>query len=537
MQFFYYILFTIMRGFYSFNKAHRIIYLIILAISIGVTIFLLSPIIHNRQYSSFAIDPDVVYLANAITFIKTFHIYYFDHPGTPAIMLHGLLELPLVVYTKFVIREGFLGWILRNFGQVIYYARILNSGIFAAALIIFISSIYRTTKRLLFIPLGLLIFLSFEPLYFSAVSITAESTLFLLTSVWVFIFLDNNQEPNTKKLLILATISGFAVANRYTSGLLPILTLAVCYSQIPHNKIKMLALVFAVIIFSFLIGILPVAKYMTAMVDWILELGGKTGLHGSGGKGFISLAIYLDSIKKFANLPLLKTFFWAAIVFAITSIYKVATNQDKKTKWLIVFAAIDLFVTLTFLKYPLLHYQTTNFLVFIAITTLLFSKFKKTTLIAFILLLIIPAHQTATRYFSQINSLIEETKSIEDFASANPPKISRVWDWSRTQEFARIWARDYSPAFRLVSTDAYPNLLGLHSLDQIETNTENLDVFDVCWDQLFIQDVTVGAFMDKYKDKNLVVENIPNSKTMKLVKRSDCLPTKPSVSQKLPRSS
>jgi hypothetical protein len=114
---------------------------VIVILALLVAILTTSPVIKGGLDRVFySIDPDVVYTANALLYIKSGFVSYFDHPGTPAIVLISYFLIPFRAYAKFVQHTPFVSWIFGNYALTFFYLRMMQSVLlFIYLLVIFFS--------------------------------------------------------------------------------------------------------------------------------------------------------------------------------------------------------------------------------------------------------------------------------------------------------------------------------------------------------------------------------------------------------------
>jgi hypothetical protein len=117
--------------------------------------------------------------------------------------------------------------------------------------------------------------------------------------------------------------------------------------------------------------------------------------------------------------------------------------------------------------------------------------------------------------------------ALEEFIVAHPPQIATVWEWGRSADYAYLHSRDWigEPYARYLKVFK-PNLYNLTFDKQkiITPQMARVPVFEVCWDQLYIQKYELPGLLKLYPEKSLEIIEIPNSKQMIMIKSLHCLP-------------
>lgn len=489
----------------------------------------------------YTIDPDVVYLSNIISLLKTGRVFYFDHPGVLAMALQSFLMLPLVMMVKLTSGAGFLKWTLENFEITTMYARFVSTIIASSGIFLLLTAIYIYTKNFFAVMFAFICLLTFTPIYYAGITISAESTSILLVGIWALFFVKYLRTKRKIFFNLLLAISALAVANRLTAlALIPAsMFLAVKGSYSMRKNFQELLRSSVVVFIFFVLGVLPVIGKMKELLNWVFLLANKTEVHGGGNTGFVSLKIYSIALTRIATDPamhiiLLLTVLLSAL-FSFITFHKKVRSQNTDAIFR-VFVVILLFIV-AFSKYPLIHYQTTNFLVLIILTSFLLSGLSKYLIVLITILFIGNVNAASLEYSSAILSLRSESISLDAYNEAHSSSTAEVWTWSRSKKFALIWARDYTGIYNVDFDKVYPNLFSLDNLTSAKNKSGTYNLFNLCWDQLYLQPGLIKPFLEKFPDNKLVFEKIPGVTNTILVERSDCLPTKPSALQRQPKSS
>ena len=118
-----------------------------------LTFFLsIFPILANIPGSAFfAIDPDAMYMGNALSFIKSHQIAYLDHPGTPSILSIVLFLFPLQIISKFIYHQNSIIWIYSHLSSVYIYIRIMQALMSSLAIFLLLRLVFNNHLQFIFI--------------------------------------------------------------------------------------------------------------------------------------------------------------------------------------------------------------------------------------------------------------------------------------------------------------------------------------------------------------------------------------------------
>jgi hypothetical protein len=308
----------------------------------------------------YSLDPDVVYITNALLYTKANIITYIDHPGTPTIMFLYYLFLPLRLIAKFSLHQSFMQWSFDNYAFLTYYSRIFQLILSVSGLAIFLNLIRRFTKsNILTINAFFLTFL-FAGLT-STLAIRPENFSFLLTACWLAVFTKFIGSKKYVWIAILAALSGFIFANKFTGVFLVVFTSLLplfVEKEKKATKLIMLQANIAIFLEFFLIGIWPVWNKISAIVDWGLHLFGHADVHGTGTDSFLDWNTYMISLRNltFEN-PSIAVFIISTIVLAIFLVIKKKIKLHDPVALLTLISFLGILV---FAKYPVIHYNYIN---------------------------------------------------------------------------------------------------------------------------------------------------------------------------------
>lgn len=499
----------------------------ILIITLSLLTFLISalPVWFNRGPGVFfEADPDFVYLSNSIMYIKSHQINYHDHPGTPAIRLLSTAFFPIRLYAKFIAKQPFVIWFINHPDFIYLFARLFQSALVSLAIFVLLRAVHKNTSSL-FAPIFLWSALySFTSLPYAGANISAEAANLLLLSLTIFLFVVFNSNRSPLVLPVLSFFAGLALSNRLTNLFYLIGILSLSFFLTLNFRKKTLNFVFntTAVILGFLFGSWPIRGAYTSLFSWILRLATSSQIHGNGQKSLFDLSAYSQSVLTLWNQQQIP------IVLMLLTIFIALYSLIRKDRNLSIITMLfgSVFGSLVFAKYPLAHYHLPNFVIISFVATILLAKFARfamPVLALFIILNVIP--KNINSYFETINSAAAEAATLQSFIDQHPFKNAVVWEWGRARDFSFLWGRSWTGgSFDEELGLVKPNLWELdYNFDVIRTRHNTaVPVFDSCWDQLYIQQVSATVFLNKYPDTNLSYQNIPGTR-MAFITSDHCL--------------
>ncbi len=449
----------------------------------------------------FSTDPDVVYVANALSYIRSNQIGYIDHPGTPAITLLSYSYIPIRVYTKLFTNIGFITWSMINFRFLFLYSRLVSLFISIFAMSMFLYAVYKLTKSRMTIMFSFLSLFLLSPFYYLQVGISAEPTSFLITSFWLLTLAYLVFSGNKAVLIILGLISGISFGNRATAAFLILATFLTSLIYI-HGTISriikdMLMISFASLT-GFILALWPIHRRLWQVVASLLSFAGHTQVHGGGSQSVFDFNLYVSSIKSLSiqeQLPAI--FIFLGLILLVLSFTKKKNKTD-----IVIFsiAASAMLGLLVFSKFPLSHYQLTNYVVIVFAVSYFVNKMPQIVKISLITVLIFGFIKTSDTFYRTFSSEVNKVVILNRYSNIHKAKIATVWDWSRSEEFSLIWARNWGGGLFNDEIKVYrPQLLELKP-DFVNIGlsySEEQKIFDVCWDQMYIQQEDLPVFMVK----------------------------------------
>jgi hypothetical protein len=512
------------------NRSSSILpYFVFILLSVISVIFSIYPIIVYRTSGIFyTIDPDIHYLSNVILYIKNHQLQFIGHPGTPTIIFLSFALAPLRAYAKFFSNEGFVDWVFNNYSLVVLYTRLIQSLIFGLSLFIYLSTVYKISKRLILVFLVWIILLTFTPFLFMGSSISPETLSFLFTSVFVLIFYYYIKSGFLYYLPFLSFLAGLAVANKFTNFfllLIPVLIILFARKVKWLQKIYNLFLLAICSIAGFVYGTFPIRSRYPQLYKWAYDLVFSTGIHAGGEKVLFDINAYLVSIEMLINRE--KILYGIITLSLLGIIFYGLRNKKNISLDVLVLYLVGLLGVIIFSKYNLSHYQLANYLVIIVFVGYLLKRTKAVFIVGVIILLIPSVLKNVNFYRNTLFKGIENSYKLRIFEESNKSNQGIVWEWAKSEDFALIWSSDWaSGIFNEQLKKKDPILYGLNGdMVSVRQGGQTFELFDVCWDKLYIQEVTLPAFLEVNDERLLKISKISNTKIY-LVQSDHCSATK-----------
>jgi len=503
--------------------------LLVFSLCIIIAFAIILPVIKGGNRSVFySIDPDSMYSASILLYIKKGFIIYDGHPGTPAIVFLAFTLTPLRLLAKFVASTPFIDWVFNNYSSVFMYLRIWQSILLFGSLLIIALSMSKLVNKILPIFTVFVMLLLFNPFYYLGSTISAESFSFFMVSIWLFILVYQIFNDDLVSLFFLTLFAGLAFAARATNlFLLPATLVAVLYYK-STIKTKLILLLFSLvnIIAGFVIGVSPIKQGPISVLKSVWGYSSTTGVEGGGQHIFFSLPVYISSAMSYFTSNTFATI--SFLLFSATSLIAFFLIKEKIFKEIALISLIFSAGALIFAKYPLAHYETANYLVIVFFgSALLYKLCYKFNLILIILsiFLIVPVFRG---YYADISKQQENTVYLESFVRNNPANVATLWEWAKTEDFVYLWTRNYSGGIfddRLSVLN--PKIYQLVYLKDVRISiNEDENISDVCWDEMYIQKSSLETFLNINPVMNLSVKEIPGE-DMYFVKSNHCSVAKP----------
>lgn len=458
----------------------------------------------------FSIDPEVMYVGNALSYIKTHQIQYFDHPGTPSILTLAYLLWPWRIYAKLVAQTPFVLWSLEHYDLIFFYLRLCQGMIFGVAVWIFLKAVNLATDSRLVIMLAWVALLIFSPMLRLGSGITPETLSFLIVSVWLLFLAKFLKKPGVDLALVLSLVSGLATANKFTNLFLILasITLALTLKSLSWRQRSTSSLIaLAMAATGFVTGTWPIRDKYRLLFDWVIKLMTSTGIHAGGEKAILDWPSYWQSV-----LTIHYQEPWLILGVGLILLISIAYGRLR------ILVGIFTMGAMIFAKYPLTYYQLANYVVLVFLLSVLFSRLNKFLTTVLILILLYPVRSNMFSYLMSTSSVVTKTVVLETFIRRHPPKKATLWEWGRAKDPAVLLttSRDWHGNMFVVEREALK--LPIYELYPIPANK----VFSLCWDQLYIQKVSAKTFLEKYFEQSLDYNPIQGTDDMILIKSNHC---------------
>lgn len=474
----------------------------------------------------YTVDPDVQYLSNSFSYIEKGKIQYDVHPGTPTILLHALILWPLRIYAKLVERQPFMTWVFNNVSWAYYYVRIFQAFWLGAATVVFLGAIYRWSKSVAVLAPAWFCLLTFTVFPYFGSTIVPETTSFFLISLWLLVLAKYHKKIPAWVCLTLSTIAGLAVANKF-SNLTLVPTSLVLVGFVSEKKLKekinLSLIAVLIMITTFTMATWSIRRSYPGMWSWVSVLASTTGTHGGGEKAFFDLAAYSVSAWSLVNHE-----WWPTLITAAVLVLLVGAILLRKVKLLSplpLLGFIALASALVFAKFPLSHYQVANYALILFIGSVLLSYLPRVIPLIILVTLLPAVSANLSNYRLSSLMMMSKAAALEDYIAEHPTIKGTLWEWARNKDFSFLWSRDWAHGVFDSELSRYrPNLLAITpDMQMIKINNRELkEVFDVCWDQFFVQSVTAPRFLAKYPDRKLEYHQIPEVDDIGLIKSRHC---------------
>jgi len=269
---------------------------------------------NNFHRTSYAGDPDYIYLMNAISLSRGVDAGHIDNPGTPVmeigaciLWIHNALEGPnsdSLQYSVLKNPDKYVNLFRKTFILLIAFSLIITGWIvYSKTRNIWSAIIFQITP-----------FLSVNILEHAWTKVSPEPILLFITTLYavllVIFYFDSNKNP-IFYLILFSLIGGFGLATKAT--FLPVLVIPFFLFRSWRYSLYYF---FSVIAFFFLFTLPAHAEYHR-MFDWFIGLITHKGIYGGGEKGFIDTSLYFENLINIFKNNLFFTFILLISIVAI----------------------------------------------------------------------------------------------------------------------------------------------------------------------------------------------------------------------------
>jgi len=248
-----------------------------------------------------------------------------------------------------------------------------------------------------------------------------------------------------------------------------------------------------------------------------------SGVHGRGGFEIFNIKTQLINLNTLFSIETTAGFILIAIViFWLFKNKKIDKNFVNPINVFLLWIVLGIFI---FSKFPLSHYHQLHFLALISIGSYLLSKTSKIFHMLIVIPLLFTAHTNITNYWDVNINEVKKSIALEKFVKNSTSQKGIVWEWGRSVDYSLLHTRDWiCNPYESYLSDERPNLYSLTTnMDEAIINcAAKVSLFDVCWDKLYIQESEMPRFLDKYKDKKVIMNKIEGSKNMWVITSNHC---------------
>lgn len=502
----------------------KIAELFVVLLAFLIALLTVSPVLKGgADKVFFSIDPDVVYTANALLYIKSGYISYFDHPGTPAIVSLSIFLAPFRLYAKFIEHTSFTTWVFNHYVLTVFYLRISQSVLLFISLLILAGTVKLLTKKTMPIILLFLALLSFGSFYSLGLTISADTFAFFITSIWLLVLSVYITRRNTGFLILLSLIAGLAFAARATTFFLLPASLSIVFMQSGGFVKKVLSSTVSAAAagMGFVVGVSPVRAGFLPVLLLVFSFASSTGVHLSGGTTLFNYQTFINSANTLLHGSLLVT---GIIIISLTLAVTYLLRRKKTYREVACLILIFFLGIIIFAKFPLFHYQIPNYLVIVFSGSVLMSALSRKMIYITIIALLFLAVPVSRKYLSDFTLEVNQAGYLEKFVKNNPPRYASVWEWAHSKEFAYLWNRDYTNGIFDEELSLLPQ-----KIYQLRPNPVKIDIsyetrtdlFNVCWDQMYVQEPSLEGLLNQYPILSRSVQKIPGS-NLYLIRSDHC---------------
>lgn len=453
----------------------------------------------------YAIDPDVIYVGNALSFIKTHIIHYRDHPGTPSILLIAFSYWPFRVYAKVMESISFIDWSFLNLDLVLFYTRFIYFAVFISSIAIYLKAIGSISRSKILLILGWVLLFAYSYTPFMATKIAAETVSFFITSLWLYLLSRHIRNKSPLFILHLSFLSGLALAVKYNNFIIAAISvlLPLSFSAVSFvNRIKNVVLAGVIVFGSFIVFTWPLRGVYKHMVASVINISSRSGLgasHGQGESVFFNMTDIMESLQRLTRSETVYILLLCVIV--IGTIY-LAIKRRGNVGFLVITSVITLLTFVFLAKYPLSYYQLPVYLVMTYLVIYILSEMgSRYLVVAAVITAMIIVPSKLDFYFENALGVLAEP-SVEEKLEINKDDLV-LWDYGNTQDFTYIWIRDWVGGLYGEQIEKYkPNILELTGDFKTVTlpNGSLSTVKETCWDTLYIRKNRLDDFLEANKD-------------------------------------
>jgi len=458
-------------------------------------------------------------MTNALSYVVRRQIPFYDHPGTPGILILAASYTPLRLWAKYAVSTPFIDWSINHFTFLMFYSRFIALITCFLGVLIYLQAIFRYTASRLAVFLAWLGLFAFSQFLRNGVRPTPENFLYLSTAIWLWFFLAFIKRQKVSHLIFLNLAAGFALATKLTSLPLVIITL-ICSAWFLFPKIKLWIFVSGLTGVSFILSTWPIRTYYILLFGWATTLVTRLEVSTKGTVGVFSLDRTLNGLAASNQQePIMTLYFWLALLIFIAAFKKLPRLSG--FLFALAIGLIELFF-FSYAKFSRPHYALLNYLVLNSLLTILLARSRHALLVFTLLLIPVSLNQILSH--ARWSVPLARLARVEDFIASHPPKHKTLWYIADTKDFALLWGRVWSGEFYGPQLDKYYPRIGeiVNPQTYRDNSTRTYPIFSVCWDQLYLRDSELGEFLHQHRDRKLTVQSVPFTRELFLVTSYHC---------------
>lgn len=473
----------------------------------------------------FNMDPDPMYIGNALQLLQTGRVFFMDHPGTPLISLIAFSYLPIKIYVDFFLHiSNFAVYFFQHLDFVYLYTRTLMLGVYFIGIFLFHFVLYKKYKSILVnIFFGSMLFL--DPMHIGMYwGITPEVLAFTLTATWFYLINKYDETNNVKFILIGSFLTGVIFATKMSFLFVTPATFLYLYFKYGGNLkgltgkgiLFLRSAVFAAT--GFLLGIFPLWYKLREVVSYISSYFFHTGKMGGGEVGLLSLGVFRNSLLGMFTHPLILIIFLLFVFQAINLLKK-----EVLVKSVLISGTLGLFA---FMKYTDFHYQTANILLAVLAASVIFAKLPVVYKSVILAILLVFFADSVQQNFKARRQIVSESYYLQNFLDSKKVPGKIVWEYARARDYSALRSVEWS-GFSLLEdfNTAFPNTLYLDWRDLSKIAAfpykPGTPLNSVCWKILVLQGQSWDNFIRAQKDPAMYIkEDIPGTGMLSVTYRN-----------------
>lgn len=242
------------------------------------------------------------------------------------------------------------------------------------------------------------------------------------------------------------------------------------------------------------------------LINWTISLATHSGKYGTGNKILFDWPVYKNSFLAIvrAETLMVKLFIFSFLIYLSSLFFKFFQIKKRQKIILGITAIVSITTSLIFAKFNRSYYQIAHLFIFISLLVLVFNKSKNLKPLILISSIILAVFLMPKRISTHLNSVqgFKKLAFLEEQIASSPPKHMTLWEYGNTKDFSLIWGRSWSGEFYGSElSKLYPHLGEMVGFKHYRSNKpETFPLFDVCWDQLYIQTSSLSKLQKNFPE-------------------------------------